>query len=236
MENRFEIKPYPTFNEVFADDELKGIFYPLCTVVDKEKHKNKLFHFISSNGLWMNEDFETNVNTAQYTVFDLENDKYRFKGNLKLYNGFEQAKLIFPALEVDFEKNGVNYLKSKIKTDIYIEEKKAILDKSLIDNFDIDYYLQTFYEFSVNKLNYELNKRFGEFRKIIDGWGSHESPIVYDETSNELKNYDKPDFNGFDNFDIIGKVIGYEFFTDGNDTILFYDKTNEKVICLNSYS
>jgi len=26
MENRFDIKPYPAFNEVFADDELKGVF------------------------------------------------------------------------------------------------------------------------------------------------------------------------------------------------------------------
>ena len=98
--------------------------------MDKENHKNKTFHFISSNGLWMNEAFETKVNTAQYTVFDLENDKYR-------------------------------------------------------------YFLQTFYEFSINKLNY---------------------------------------------FDIIGQVMDDEFFTDGNDTILFYDKTNESIICLNFYS
>ena len=169
MENRFDIKPYPAFNEVFADDELKGVFYPLCTVVDKEKHKNKTFHFISSNGLWMNEAFETKVNTAQYTVFDLENDKYRFKGNLKLYNGFEQAKLIFPILEEDFEKNGENCLKNKTKTDQYIKERKTVLNENLMTDF-------------------------------------------------------------------IGQVMGDEFFTDGNDTILFYDKTNERIICLNFYS
>jgi len=180
----------------------------------------------------MNEAFETKVNTAQYTVFDLENDKYRFKGNLKLYNGFEQAKLIFPILEEDFEKNGENCLKNKTKTDQYIKERKTILNENLMTNFDIDYFLQTFYEFSINKLNYKLDKKFGEFRKIIDGWGSSESQIVY----NVDYDYEKPYLEGFDNFDIIGQVMGDEFFTDGNDTILFYDKTNEKIICLNFYS
>lgn len=240
MENRFEIKVYPKFDEVFTDDKLKGIFYPLCSVVDKEKHKNKIFHFVSSNGLWMNENFGTDSNTDEYTLFELKNDKYVFNGNLDLYTGSEHAKLIFPILENDFEINGESYLSNKIKTEEYIDKQKQSLPNNFDEDFDIDYYVGTFYEFSINRLNYKLNGGFGEFRKIIDGWGSHESPIVYDETTDELagslNHYNKPKIGDFDNFEVIGKILGSEFFTDGNDTILFYNKMNEKIVCVNFYS
>lgn len=56
------------------------------------------------------------------------------------------------------------------------------------DEFDVDYYLQTFYEFSINKLNFELNNEFGAFREIINGWSkSDKNPIVYDKKTDELK-------------------------------------------------
>lgn len=240
MEKSFEIKVYPAFDDVFANDELKGVFYPLCSVTETKKYKNKTFHFVSSNGLWMDEDFATELNTPEYSIFEIKNDRYVFEGNPKLYNGFEQAKLLFPILENDFEKNGEGYLKGKTKTEKYIELQKQLLSDDFDGDFDIDYYIQTFYEFSINKLNYKLNKRFGEFRKIIDGWGSHESPVVYDETTDNLmgclNHYERPDLEGFDSFDIIGSVVGSEFFTDGNDTMLFYDATNERAVCVNFYS
>lgn len=235
-----KIDLYPNFDEVFADETLKGIFYPLCTV-SLEKYPNKVFHFISSNGLWMDESFETAYNTFGYTLFDVVENKYKFKGNTKLYKGSDKAKGIFGRLQNDFDCNGKHYLETKTRTEVYIEQQKKNLNIETDEEFDADYYIQTFYEFSINKLNFELTKEFGAFRGVIDGWpdGDKISPIVYDETTDELKGtlnyYEKPKIKNIDDFEVIGKIIGFEFFTDGNDTVLFYDNADQ-ILCVNSYS
>ncbi|MFB9077948.1 hypothetical protein ACFFLS_04680 [Flavobacterium procerum] len=236
-----KIKLYPEFNDVFTDETLKGIFYPLCSLT-LEKYPNKIFHFISSNGLWIDEDYETKENRFNYTLFDIEENKYKFNGNIKLYKGSEKAKNIFGELQIDFENNGKVYLENKTKTEDYIETQKQNLNIQTDDEFDADYYIQTFYEFSINKLNYELNNGFGLFRSKMEKYWSKpdkQSPIIYDETTDELKgtlhHYDKPKIEEIEKFEVIGKIIGFEFFTDGNDTVLFYNNT-DKILCANFYS
>jgi len=226
-----EIKMYPAFNEVFTNDELLGVFYPLCSV-------EKNLHFISSNGLWMDEQYQTEDNSFEYTKFDLKNGKYDFKGDIRLYKGYEYAKKTFSILENDFNKNGNDYLKNRLKTEFYIEEIKKMLPAQTKEDIDLKYYLQTFYEFSINKLNYNLNGEFGKFSHIIKGgYGGNQSPIIYDE--------EKYDENGGGiniNVDIIkgyyyvGAVIGYEFFTDGNDSVLYYKEKESRIISINCYS
>ena len=235
-----KIELYPDFNKVFVNETLKGIFYPLCSLT-LEKYPNKIFHFISSNGLWINKNYETVVNTFNYTLFDVEENKYKFNGNIKLYRGFEQAKSIFGELQKDFENNGKDYLEKKTKTNDYIEIQKRNLNIKTDDEFDADYYLQTFYEFSINKLNFENTNEFGAFRNIIDGWPKKhkQSPIVYNEATDELKgtlnHYDEPEIEDIETFEVIGKIVGFEFFIDGNDTVLFYNNA-DKMLCLNFYS
>lgn len=230
---------YPKFDEVFTHQTLKGIFHPLCSLTF-DKYPDKVFHVISSNGLWMDEKFETENNTFCYTLFNVIENKYEFNGNIELYKGFREAKNIFESLEKDFANNGITYLKTKTQTDDYIEKQKQRLKIEANDEFDVDYYLQTFYEFSINKLNFELNNEFGAFREIIDGWPkSDKSPIVYDEKTDELKetlnHYDEPKIENIEKFEVIGKILGFEFFTDGNDTVLFFNNL-DKILCLNSYS
>ena len=233
-----KIELYPNFDEVFTDETLKGIFYPLCSLT-LDKYPNKVFHFISSNGLWIDENFETENNTFSYTLFDVIENKYKFNGNVKLYKGSKQAKNIFDKLQSDFDLNGKHYLETKMQTDDYIQKQNFNIKTD--DEFDADYYIQTFYEFSINKLNFELTNEFGAFRGVIDGWsnGDKISPIVYDETTDELKGtlnyYDKPEIENVDDFEVIGKIVGYEFFTDGNDTVLFFNNS-DKMLCINSYS
>ena len=235
-----KIELYPNFDEVFTDETLKGIFYPLCSLT-LDKYPNKVFHFISSNGLWIDENFETENNTFSYTLFDVIENKYKFNGNVKLYKGSKQAKNIFDKLQSDFDLNGKHYLETKMQTDDYIQKQKQNFNIKTDDEFDADYYIQTFYEFSINKLNFELTNEFGAFRGVIDGWsnGDKISPIVYDETTDELKGtlnyYDKPEIENVDDFEVIGKIVGYEFFTDGNDTVLFFNNS-DKMLCINSYS
>lgn len=234
-----KIELYPKFENVFIDDTLKGIFYPLCSLT-LDQYPDKIFHFISSNGLWMDENFETESNTFSYTLFDVIDNKYKFNGNIKLYKGFEEAKKIFESLQKDFENNGETYLKNQVQTDNYVEQQKHLLRIETNDDFDLDYYLQTFYEFEINKLNFELNNKFGAFGEIFDGWSkSNKSPIVYDEKTDELKgtlnHCEKPKIENIDKFEVIGKIVGCEFFTDGNDTVLFFNNST-KILCLNSYS
>ncbi|MDM1383629.1 hypothetical protein HX024_13160 [Myroides marinus] len=38
------------------------------------------------------------------------------------------------------------------------------------------------------------------------------------------------------NYTPIGMTIGFEFFTDGNDCVLYYNESDDTVICFNAYS
>ena len=225
-----EIKMYPSFNEVFTNEELLGVFYPLCSV------ENQL-HFVSSNGLWMDEQFETENNTTEYTKFELKNGKYDFKGDIRLYKGYEYAKSVFPVIENDFNINGKNYLTNRLKTELYMENIRKILPPQTNDEIDLDYYLQTFYEFSINKLNYNLNGKFGAFNALINDWGySDQSPVVYHGKEHEEEGCGNIDANILKDYSYKGTVIGYEFFTDGNDTVLVYNEKENKILSVNYYS
>jgi hypothetical protein len=239
------IKLYPNFDKVFIDEVLKGIFYPLCSLT-LEKYPKRIFHFISSNGLWMDENHKTENNTFDYTLFEIKENKYKFNGDIKLYKGFEQAKDIFGKLQEDFDKNGLVYLETKTKADDYILNQKRNLKIEANDNFDLDYYLQTFYEFSINKLNFELTNDFGAYRHIIDDWGkSDKSSIVYEIKNDNSTGYADIEVNKefifpktieIENYTKIGFIIGHEFFTDGNDSYILFDKNKEKIISINHYS
>ena len=245
LKQTMNIELYPKFDKVFTDETLKGIFYPLCSLT-LEEYPNKIFHFISSNGIWMDESHKTEINSSDYTLFELQENKYKFNGDIRLYKGYEQAKNIFEKLQEDFVKNGKAYLDTKTHTDDYIRNQKQNLNIQSNDDFDLNYYVQTFYEFSINKLNFELNKGFGEFRHLIDGWGkSDKSPIIYEIKNNNSTGFADIEVNKeyifsekieIEKYKKIGFIIGYEFFTDGNDTYLAFDEDKERVICLNHYS
>lgn len=230
-----KIELYPTFEEVFVDQTLKGIFYPLCSITLPNEAETKL-HFVSSNGIWTNDEITSENNSSQFIAFELRDDKYAFNGNTNLYKGGSDAKVIFPILETDFKENGKRYLDSKLETGDYLNEIKKVIPQMADESLDLDYYLETFYEFSINKLNSQLNRGFGQFQRIINGYAKPEkSPVVYDDATT-LNQIDIPEMLNLSNFTTIGMTIGSEFFTDGNDTVLFYNDAEKKVLCVNSYS
>ena len=235
------IKLYPHFNEVFIDQKLKGIFYPLCSLIDKEHPENQ-FHFVSSNGLWIDEQYTNEQNTFEYSLFKIIEGKYSFNGDIRLYKGFNIANSLFLKLELDFKKNGSTYLKDKIEVDEYVRHQFTNSELPAENELDFEYFAQTFYEYSINKLNYELTGKFGSFRQVIDGWASpdKESPIIYSPNTEELlgslNQYEKPVVEDIENYKIVGQIIGHEFFADGNDTLLFFNKNKNSVLSANSYS
>jgi len=92
----------------------------------------------------------------------------------------------------------------------------------------------TFYEFSINKLNYNLNGKFGEFNYLMNGYSNpSKSPIIYD--GEDYEGYILDD-NLIKGYCYIGAVIGCKFFTDGNDTVLLYNEKENKVLSVNHYS
>lgn len=229
------IELYPAFEEVFVDQTLKGIFYPLCSIILRNEAETKL-HFVSSNGIWTNDSNASENNSGQFITFDIIGGKYAFSGDTNLYSGYKEAKEIFAVIEVDFMENGRKYLDAKLKVKDYLNETKNIIPQIADESFDLDYYLKTFYEFSINKLNSQLNRGFGQFQRIIDGYAKPEkSPIVY-EDSKTLNQIEVPTIKNMENFKVIGVTIGSEFFTDGNDVILLYNDIDNKVLCVNSYS
>lgn len=236
VENGFEnIVLYPAFEDVFTNDDLKGVFYPLCTVT---LGNNEQLHFVSHNGMWIDEEVESSTNNNRFVVFKIVEDKYHFIGNTAVYEGVAIAKQVHSIVENDFEKNGIKYLNAKKRTEEYIEEMSSQLKDIAIGDFDIAYYLQTFYEYSINKVDYQRSGKFGRFKQVIQGWAKADaSEFVYtdnaiiDELTSEF-----PETFANTCLEEVGYTVGYEFFTDGNDNYLCYDKANQLAIVVNHYS
>ncbi|HAS43575.1 MAG TPA: hypothetical protein DCS93_24055 [Microscillaceae bacterium] len=235
-----KIDLYPKFEEVFDDKQLEGIFYPLCKISDLAKGLPQSLFFVSTNGLWMDETNETAYNGFSFTIFDIIEGKYAFKGDLNLYKGYTIAQKIFPIIQQDFARQGSTFLSDKMQPEQYIKYIKPRLAVQSSD-FDLDYYLETFYAYSINQLNYEQTGNFGAYRAVIDGWSNlGESPQVY-ETQNfgdiEVNSeYLLPHTVSLDQYTKIGYIIGHEFFHDGNDCYLAYNPTHKNVLCINQYS
>lgn len=241
-----KIELYPTFDEVFYDQQLKGIFYPLCSIELDDAQKTKLF-FVSSNGIWMNESETSDFNNSAFTKFDIVDSKYKFNGNLDLYQGHQKAKDFFILMEMDFEENGKSYLENKVSTASYIANIKPKLADFEESELDVEYYLQTFYEYAITKLNYSINTNFGSFNSIMKNWNSakNSSSVVYAISSENSSGFADIEANaeyffpksiGFSDYEKIGQTIGHEFFTDGTDCILLYNQNNKTVLCINNYS
>ncbi|MGD1840036.1 MAG: hypothetical protein ACFB0B_03950 [Thermonemataceae bacterium] len=236
---------YPAFEEVFNNNALKGIFYPLCEVSDVSASLSDPLFFVSSNGIWTDGQIENDNNASDFTRFQLDNGRYTFKGDINVYVGYKNAQQVFKYLETDFRQNGEEYLSKKITTNAYIQSILANY-KPNFGALDTNYFLQTFYEFSINKLIYHKTGKFGAFNQIINNWGeADESPIVYEIKDDHASGYADIAVNSaylfpqtleIEKYEKVGFVVGAEFFTDGNDTYLLYDQFDQRAICINHYS
>ncbi len=237
-----QIELYPEFDEVFDNNLLKGIFYPLCKII---RINNEPLYFVSSNGIWTDGDIKNDTNQSSFTCFELKNGKYSFQGDTNVYIGYKDAQKIIQVLEKDFLENGEQYFAKKIKTDIYADNIIQNLNIKPYE-LDLEYYVKTFYEFSMNKLIYQKTETFGAFNHIIEDWGKPDkSPIVYTISDENFSGYGDIEINKdylfpksieIEKYEKIGLIIGYEFFTDGNDSYLLLDKENNRVISINHYS
>ena len=236
------VKLYPKFEEVFVDDTLKGIFYPLCTV---ELPSGKSVHFVSHNGLWTDYESNSDQNTEEYYRFTLCEGKYAFSGDITIYKGYKVAKAIQCALEEEFWNNEDFYFKTKLSLADYTTRVMPLVADLADDDLDLDSYIEFFYAYSFNKLVFLKTGQFGRYKQLIDGFSkATPSQYVYQEGDEDfddtmsIQYFDEmlPDTLSFTNYNAIGMTIGYQFFADGNDCVLYYSESEEAVICFNSYS
>jgi len=235
------ISLYPAFDDVFDDPSLKGVFYPLCRLTDISPEITEPLFIISTNGLWTDETNKSDFNWPSFTQFSVVNGKYQFNGNLNLYTGYKEAQTIFPLLDEDFEEKGEQYITDKLKTDSYIQQVKSKLGIEL-NQLD-EYYIETFYTFSVNKLIFQKTGKFGAFYHILEGWEKPDpSQFVYAANEHNFEElevnqeYMFPHTIDLKDYTKIAYTIGSEFFTDGNDSFLLYDENTKSALCVNQYS
>jgi hypothetical protein len=240
-----KIEMYPSFEDVFNDSLLKGIFYPLCKVSEIGGEFPESLFFVSSNGIWPHDEAAGEFNSRDFAIFHLESGKYSFRGSVELYQGYSAAKDLLQNLEEDFQSHGVNYLTKKLSADTYIEKMLKTFPISDTE-MDREYFIRTFYEYHINKLNYMRTGKVGSFYHVMEGWAKPDTtPIVYDMLKSESSGYGDIEVNQeylfpkslrIDGFEKVGFVMGSEFFTEGNDSYLFFDKENQMVLCVNHYS
>jgi len=243
---KFEL--YPDFDEVFEDENLRGFFYPLCKVMDFEDDIKSPLFFISTNGLFMDDHFKSPHNSSVYTCFYLHNGKYRFEGDLRLYKGHKAARDVFLMLSDDFKLNGEQYLSQKTKPIKYMDSLKSKMNINFGD-LDVNYFFETFYSFSLNKLHFEKTKELSIYNHIINGFVNQErgleSALDFEIPTGNSSGFADIEINkeflfpssiDIDQYQKIGYTVGSEFFMDGNDSYLLYDKDNNRVVCINHYS
>ncbi|MCS7473507.1 hypothetical protein [Myroides odoratimimus] len=237
-----EIVLYPKFEEVFIDDTVRGIFYPLCTV---ELASGKNVHFVSHNGIWTNDESNSDQNSFDHFCFSLKEGKYVFSGDITLYKGYKVAQAVSSVLEEEFWTNADYYFKAKMSLEDYTERVIPLVTDLADDELDLETYLEFFYAYSLNKLVFQKTGQFAKYRQLIDGFGKADpSPYVYkvgDEDFDTTLRYNElseiaPASLISKNYFPIGMTIGCEFFTDGNDCVLYYNEKEDTVICLNTYS
>lgn len=209
-----EIIEYPDFTTVFENEELKGIYHPLCSVkIKKKKSKDySIFHIVSHNGVWLNDENNTGNPNEEYSIFKISQNKYQFNGDLSRFKGYELIKDLFNFLTEEYNK------KLKLTSEEFINH---IISTYPIDISSFDYlnYIETFYYFNEQKP--KKNNGFEPFNKkkfISIG----EELILNNKELITLVP--------------IGVCWSEHYFQDGNSIFLFYEPEQNFIYCVNQYS
>lgn len=238
-----EVKPYPEFEEVFEDHNLKGFFYPLCSVIYKEKQSgiNRAFHIVSHNGLWLDESKCTFELNEDFSVFELISDKYQFNGNTTSFKGYEYVKDLFTFLIKDFEDNKTDYLNSKFTSSDYVKHIQTNYSNDLT-SFDFKYYLESFFTYHRQKFLFQNQIKNNNFLPIKDIQKlnlftpyNEKNFINVGEEMILNEKYFKITANLIEKTPI-GVCWVDKYFEDGNNIFAFYDDKNKYVYCVNQYS
>lgn len=230
---------FPSYEEVFAEDTLRGIFYPVCKVVD-ERYPCPLY-IVSSNGLFFDEQYITDQNSHIYTLFDIVDGQYVFNGDIRLYKGYEVIQEVFLILQEDFVKNKEKYsslLRTSIHDKAYDLYVEALLPQvaHLALSFNFAYYAKTFLLYHLSKERYKeegVHTTYRAGKEIvldnIDMQGSYGDIEINAE-------YIFPESMHFESFEFVGSIYGDDFFAESNDVSLLYQKDTYKVLIVNSCS
>lgn len=235
--NKIQIKPYPEFEEVFIDNSLKGFYYPLCTlkINDQITGQIHIFHVLSNNGLWLDGNKSSSKINSNYSVFKRIENKYTSDGNVIVFLGHKYVKELFQFLEQNFDE------KKHTKANELLEDviKNYPIDMS---SFDYEYYIETFFDYRKHKskLKREIKEDgFIQFEKIkklnlFNGYNHKDFINEGEEIIVNEKHFENK-------ADLINKIpIGCcwidQYFSDGNNTFVFFDKENDQIYCVNQYS
>lgn len=240
------IELYPEFEEVFHNDDLKGIFFPLCKISGYNLGNNTPLFFLSHNGLFPNNGKGSSYNQSDFYMFDIVDGKYQFNGTIELYEGYKHTKELSALIEEDFGQNAPKYIDDKFDEEDFSELIKAKF-KGDKESWEIDYYIKTYYQYLVNKFLYKTKGSFGAYQQHMMGYHKADlSPIVYLPDSEAFsspfeeleinKQYHLPEEIDLADYEKIGKTEGFEFFVDGNNTFVLLHKTKQEVLCINYYS
>ena len=238
-----EVKPYPEFEEVFEDNNLKGFFFPLCSLIyrDKKSDINRVFHVLSHNGLWLDESKSTFELNENFSVFEIKLDKYQFNGSITSFKGYDYVKNLFAFLIKHFEDNTTSYLNTKFTSADFVKHIQANYFNDLT-LFDSEYYLESFFTYHKQKFNFKNQTNNNNFLPIKDF-----------KNLNLFTAYNEKDFINVGEEIIINEKyfkitanliektpIGVcwvdEYFQDGNNIFAFYDDKNKYVYFVNQYS
>lgn len=234
-----QIKLYPEFEEVFLNNELKGFYFPLCSIIYKNKKngKNNTFHIVSHNGLWLDETKNYQEINPNYSVFKIVDNKYLFHGDLEAFIGNKDIKDLSTFLEQNLENITRNKLTFK-------EFLNHTLEKHPFDlrSFDYKHYIETFFYYQSQKIKFKNEIKENNFM-----------PFKNLKNLNLFTGYDNDDFINIGEEIIInekyfenqahliekiplGSCSSDEYFHDGNNIFAFFDEENQLVYCANQYS
>lgn len=232
------IKPYPEFEEVFANDDLKDIFYPLCSVIltEKETDRQVVLHLVSHNGLWIDETKESDTLNGTYAKFNIVNNRYSFTGNLSALKTDPKLKDILALLSSRFEDNKEKWLKKRTSARDFAKEIDFDRE-SIADDFDREYFIKAFYNYHLRKEKYIRKHKSNDFvlRKDLAQMNLFES-FASSNFTNIAKELVVNNGDLLMDLIPIGVCWSDKYFDDGNNSFLFFDKAKSQVYNVNQYS
>ncbi len=208
---------FPAFESIFADDRLRGLFYPLCRLA----YQDKVLAIVSHVGIWFDDAAADDFAGSAFTRFSLQNSKYQYSGHLAGFRHADIARKIYPLLERDF----VTRPWSVTQQADYLAYAQALLGE-VDEAFDAGYYLSSYFHYACRRAEYQKTGTL----KIFTGLDDHGA--FEDIRANAGYLLPALDLNAYT---LIATAAGHEFFGDGHDVSLLYQQPDE-ILMVYSYS
>ena len=237
------ITPYPEQPIIAPTQHWRGFFYPLCQVSGLPGLPNELaLPVLSSHGLWRDDAFATAEASAHFTAFQVQNGQLLFGGDPRLFQGHAVVPALWEQLAADWDEHQARYLAATTTGQLLALDSLPPL--AAPEGFDTAYFLETFRSFYYVREQYRRTGRFRSLNAWLKGWREEPGTFFLPATHADFRSADAEiranQANLFPSLDLaallpVGLAPAMPYFPDGNDILVYFDPSDQRLFCIHHY-